>query len=439
MKTAPFALAVTLSFAALLAGPGLPGAAITPAFAQESALPGLRGAARSAPADPAAALALGSALRRAGLATPALAELRRGIAVSGGRVEVLSRLHWEVARALIDRRDFAATLTECRVLGTLPGQGADGHACAAEAHLLWQRSTEALVEVGLALAKDPRCYEARLAEGRAYDFALDPGKSEAAFRAAAALRGDGVEAYLGLGRLLAHAGRHDEAVAQLRRAVALDPDGPDALYELGLALAPGAESVALLDHATRERPSFADAWIALGELQLAAGQVAEARKAGVAAVVADAAGVRPQLLVGHVALADGRFEDAVAAGEAALKRVANSAPARLLVADGDAKRGEIDLALEAYQGAWGLDHSDPTPLVHACEASHAAGRETTAKAFGVKSVQEFPKWGPAWAALGDTLAAQGEPAGARDAYQRALAGEGPVDGARVQRKLASLR
>jgi tetratricopeptide (TPR) repeat protein len=350
----------------------------------------------------------------------------------------VQKLHWEVARALIDRRDFGPAMTECKVLGTLPGQAAEGHACAAEAHLLWQRSTEALGEVALALAKDPHCYDAKIAEAQAYDFAIDAGKSEASYRAALtmlATPADGVEAHLGLGRLLAKNGRHDEAVAELRKTVQLDPDGPDALFELGQVLAPGAESLTLLEHATQERRSFGDAWVALGEQQLAGGHVAEARKAGDEALHADASTVKPYLLLGRVALADGRPQDAVHAGEAALKLVANSAPAQLLIADGDAKQGEIDPALEAYQAAWGLDHGDPTPLVHASEACHSAGRDTSARAFGAKAAQEFPRWGPAWAALGDALAAQGEKPSARDAYGKALAGEGPVDRSAVQHKL----
>ena len=74
--------------------------------------------------------------------------------------------------------------------------------------------------------------------------------------------------------------------------------------------------------------------------------------------------------------------------------MANSAAATMLVADGQAKKGELDLALEAYQAAWGLDHGDPTPLVHASEACHTGGRDTSARAFGIKATQEFPKWGP---------------------------------------------
>lgn len=403
--------------------------------AQESALPACRAATKATPTDPSAALALGSALRRAGMATQALTELRRGIAVAGGRLDVVVKLHWEIARALIDRRDFAPTMTECKVLGALPGQAAEGHACAAEAHLLWQRSTEALAETAQALAKDPRCYDAKVAEARAYDFAIDAGKSEASYRDAIALQPDRVDAHLGLGRLLAKNRRRDEAVAELRRAVQLDPDGPDALFELGVALAPSAESVSLLEHATRERLAFGDAWIALGDQLLAAGRVAEARHAGDEALRADASTVKPYLLLGRVALADNRPQDAVHAGEAALKLVANSAPAQLLIADGDAMQGQIDPALEAYQAAWGLDHGDPTPLVHASEACHGAGRETSARAFGAKAAQEFPKWGPGWAALGDALSAQGEKTAAREAYQKALAGEGPVDRSAVQHKL----
>jgi tetratricopeptide (TPR) repeat protein len=148
--------------------------------------------------------------------------------------------------------------------------------------------------------------------------------------------------------------------------------------------------------------------------------------------------VGPYILLGKVALADNRPEDAIHAGEAALKLVANSAPAKLLIADGNAKKGELDPALEAYQAAWGLDHGDPTPLVHASEACHAGGRDTSARAFGMKAAQEFPKWGPAWAALGDALVAQGEKSGAKDAYQKALAGEGPVDKNAVQRKLSAV-
>ena len=401
--------------------------------AQESQIETLRVAARASSTDPSAALALGRAMRRAGRGVDALGELRRGVGLSASaaKLDVLRELHWEIARVSMDRRDFVQTMTECQVIGKLPGGAADGHACAADAHLLWQRSTEALVETAEALKRDPRSYEAKLAEGRAYEYALDAARSEVSYRAASALRSDAVEPHVGLGRMFCKNGKRDDGVAELRRALGLDANAPDALYELGVALAPSTDSVAALEHATRERPSFADAWLALGKQQLAAGRVADARRSAVAAERGDPTSVAAKVLVGQVALAEGRTDEAIRMGEAALKIVANSAPAKLLVADGNAKKGEIDLALEAYQSAWGLDHGDPTPLVHASQACHAAGRDTSAKAFGAKAVQEFPRWGPAWVALGDALAAQGEKAAARDAYQKALAGEGPIDRAAV--------
>ncbi|MGD0523739.1 MAG: tetratricopeptide repeat protein [Polyangiaceae bacterium] len=406
--------------------------------AQESHLDGDRAATKAHANDPALALTLGRALRRAGHPVEALTELRRGIGVSAAKLDVLVSLHWEIARVEMDRRDFVQTMTTCQVLGKLPGSAAEGHACTADAHLLQERSTAALEETTAALTRDPRCYEAKLAEGRAHEFALDTAKSEAAYRAAIALRPDAQEPRVGLGRMLSSRGRKDDGVAELRRAVQVDPDGPEGLYELGQALAPSPESMALLDHATRERASFTEAWLALGTQLLAAGRVADAKKAAVAAERGEPSSVAPKILLGRAALAEGHSDEAVRAGEAALKIMANSAAGKLLVADGNASKGEIDLALEAYQAAWGLDHGDPTPLVHATEACHAAGRDTSAKAFGLKAAQEFPRWGPAWAALGDALAAQGEKAAAKDAYRKALAGEGPVPRDAIQKKLSAL-
>jgi tetratricopeptide (TPR) repeat protein len=338
----------------------------------------------------------------------------------------------------MDRQTDWLARSECHALGKLPGSAAEGHACMADVHLARQRATEALGEIAAALASDPRCYAAKVAEGRAYDFALDAGKSEAAYRAAIALRSDGADAYLGLGRLLVKNGRREEGLAFLRKALDFEGAGPEALYEVGVALPPGAESVAHLEKATRERPNFGEAWIALGSEQLALRHMAEARKAADAALHEVPASAAAHVLAGRVALAEGRADEAVREGEAALRVLGNSAPARLLVADGSAKKGDIDAALEAYQAAWGLDHADPTPLVHAAEACHAAGRNTSARAYGLKATQEFPRWGPAWAALGDALAANGEAPSAREAYRKALAAGGLDDRDSVQRKLLAL-
>jgi tetratricopeptide (TPR) repeat protein len=433
MRFATFAVA-------LAGGVGLVlGASLSsPAWAQESQLDSLRVVANSSSGGPAATLAFARALRRAGHSAEALAVLGRAKALASPESEVLVSIDWEFARVQMDRHDFAQARAACRALGARPGASAEGHACAAHAHLVRQRATEALAEVAAALAADPRCYEAKVAEGRAGELALDATKSEAAFRAAIAWRPEGVDAHVGLGRALLRAGKREEGLAELRRGVQLDPNGPEPLYELGMAVAPSGEGAALLERATSERASFADAWLALGAQELSAGRLAKARSAAEAAVRRDATSVGPHVLLGKVALSDGRYDEAIKEGEAALKILANSAPAELLVADADAKKGYLDRALEAYQAAWGLDRSDPTPLVHASEACHAAGRDTSARAFGTKASQEFPEWGPAWAALGDALVGQGENRAARDAYAKALSGSGPVDRESVQKMLATL-
>jgi tetratricopeptide (TPR) repeat protein len=424
------------AFAVLPLAMGVVGAQ---AFAQESELDALRAAVKTAPADPANALALGRALRRAGRSVDALAEIRRGVGLGPSSPDLLRQLRWEGARVQFDRRDFAQGLAACKPLEAL--SVSEGHACAADAQLVRQRATEALDETTAALAKDPQCYEAKVAEGRAYELELDAVRAEASLRQAIAIRPVAMDAHLELGRVLWKAGRGREGITELRKAVELDDNGPDALYALAVAAAPDRdESVHLLQHATRERPSFAEAWMALGTQEFAAGHLAQAVQAGDAVLRVAPTDAGARVLLGKVALSQGRADDAIKQAEAALKVVANSAAAKLLIADGNAKKGEIDAALEAYQAAWGLDHGDPTPLVHASEACHAAGRDTSARAFGARATQEFPKWAPGWVALADALAAQGEMAAARDSYRSALAApDGLVDKAAVAKKLATLQ
>jgi tetratricopeptide (TPR) repeat protein len=421
-----------LAAVAVLAGLG------RPAAAQETKLETLKTATASAPADAEASLALGRALRRAGHLPEARTELRRARSLTG-KPDALRRILWELERVEADRRDYVQAVAVCKGMSAIPGSAAEGHACLAAAELVRQRATETLTETALALGADSRNFEAKFAEGRAYALQLDGTKAEASLRAAIAFRPAAVEPFVELGRLLERSGRHEDAVAQLRAAIQLDPSDPDALFTLATLTLAGPESLGLLQRAVAERPSMLDAWIALGSQQLSAGRLAEARTAAAAALKADGSSTAARILLGKVALQEGHATEAIEAGREALKIMANSAAATLLVADGEARNGEVDRALEAYQAAWGLDHGDPTPLVHASQACHAAARDTSARAFGVKATQEFPKWGPAWAALGDALASQNEAAAARDAYRKALAGDGLPDRETVATKLAALR
>lgn len=412
---------------------------VAPALAQETTLDPLRAAAKASPTDAAAALALGRALRRAGHEQDALIELRRGFSLPAGRTgDVALGLHWEIAKTHMALKDFGAALVSCRVVLSLPGGATSGHACAAEAHLVWQRSSEALQETALAL-KGTKSYEAKVAEGRAYEVALKEKEAEASLREAIQWKPDAADAHFHLGRLLVHvAGRRDDGVAELRAAVRLDPNGPEAAFELASALPVGAEAAQLLEKATRERPGYGEAWLKLALIDLDLGKVADAKRAADAAIKLLPQDIGAQLALGRVALAEGRADDAIKAAEAALKLVSNSAKGKLLLADGWAKKGEIDVALEHYQAAWGLDHGDPAALVNASVACHAAGRDTSAKAYAQRATQEFPSWAPAWAALGDALVGQKEPAAAKAAYEKALKGEGPIDRASIEKKIAAL-
>jgi tetratricopeptide (TPR) repeat protein len=311
--------------------------------------------------------------------------------------------------------------------------------CTAEAHLVWQRSSEALAETALALKASPKSYDAKVMEGRALALALKDKEAETALREAIAWRSDAPDAHYWLGRLLAgtHA-RQADAIAELRAAVKLDANDPDAAFALARAVG-GAEGAQLLDVATRERPTFGDAWLALAQVSLELGRVADAKRAADAALRLLPSDVLANIASGRVALAEGRADDAIRAAEAALKLVTNSAKAKLLLADGYAKKGEIDIAIEHYQAAWGLDHGDPSALVHAAEACNAAGRFTSGKAFALRATQDFPSHAPAWAALGDALTGQKEPSAAKAAYEKALKGEGTIDRASVEKKMAALK
>jgi tetratricopeptide (TPR) repeat protein len=440
MRVVPFAAAWAAATAALVQLPPVARASATAGPGDTVAVTGpsldeLRAAVRAHPGQPGPVVALARALRHAGDPGGALTELRAALPPppAAGAPELL----WEVMRAHVDRREDAAAGEACRRLAK--ASPAEGHACTAYVHLGRLRAGFALDEVAAAQAADPGCYHARLAEGRARELLLEDEKAEAPLRDAVAERPADAEARVLLGRVLRGLGKGDEALAELREAVRLDPGDPEALYELALGLPPGPASLDLLRRATAVRPSMSDAWLALGQRQLAAGRPGEARVAADAALRAAPASAAALVLAGQVALADGRVSDALAAGRAALKILPSSGPAGLVVADAQARQGELDAAIESYQVAWGLDHRTPDALVHASEACRRGGRDTSARAFGEKATQEFPRWAPGWAAFGDALAARGELAAARDAYRSALAApEGAIDRDAVARKLAAL-
>lgn len=412
-----------------------------PARAQESGVDAARDKAKAAPMNAEASLAYGRALRRAGREADALTELRRGLRVSGGKSELAGRLQWEIARTHIARREFEPALATCRSMAKSPASAAASHVCTAEAHLLWRRGTQAEAEIA-ALEKtkggSPDVqYFAKLALGRAHELASRDSQAEAAYRDAVRLIDAHLEGHILLGRLLRRTGR--DGTPSLKRAVQLDAHDPVAQLELGRALPLGsAASIAALQASVAERSTNTDALRALAEGLVAAHRLADAKTIVETVLRIAPNDVNTRVISGRLALAEGRPDEAIKEGTAATKLMPNLQPARLLVADGWAKKGEIDLAVEAYQAAFGLDHSDPTPLVNASAACLAARRVTSAKAFARRATKDFDSSATAWTALGDALAADRDVPGAKAAYQRAKRAEGS-DGPALDRKLTRLK
>ncbi|MEA2749042.1 MAG: hypothetical protein QOI41_3185 [Myxococcales bacterium] len=419
--------------------------AATPAGAQESGVDAARDKARAAPMSAEASLAYGQALRRAGREAEALTELRRGYGISAGKGEIGGRVQWELARTYIARREFEPAMATCRSMSKSPAAEAASHVCAAEAHLLWRRGSEAESEVAdLAKVKAPAApasvevqYFAKVASGRAKELSSNDPEADAAYREAIKLADTKPDAYVLLGVMLRRTGK--DGVPSLKKAVELDPHDPVALLELGRALPAGsAESITALERASAERPTSTDALRALANGYVAANRLADAKRTVGSVLKLAPNDVNTHVVSGRLALAEGHPDEAIKEGETAAKLMPNEQSARLLVADGWAKKGEIDLAVEAYQAAFGLDHSDPTPLVNASAACLAAGRTTSAKAFGVRATRDFGSNGAAWIALGDALAADKDTAGAKAAYESAKKANG-ADAAAIDRKLAKLK
>lgn len=411
-------------------------ACTTAASAQQSGVAEAKERAASAPASPEAALSYGRALRRAGREVEALGELRRGRPFAKG--DLAMRLEWEIARTHVARRDFHQALGTCRSMSRLPGAEAAGRVCAAEAHLLWRRGTEALAELSeLAKLPEPSAevrYFAKIADGRSRELETNDAAAEASYKEAIAIADERPEAHALLGTMLQRLGR--DGLPSLRRAALVDPRDPVAQLELGRALS-GADRIAAFEKAIAERPTFVDALRALSSAYLEANRLADAKRTATKVALLAPNDVGTHIALGRIALAEDRADDAIKEGEIAYKLMPNEGKAKLLVADAYAKKGEIDLAIEAYQKAHGLDPTDPTPLVNAAAACLAAGRVTSAKAFATRATKEFEAHAPGWVALGDALVADKDATAARSAYESAKKSRG-VDAAAVDAKLQKL-
>lgn len=397
--------------------------------------------AEEKPSDGASvALAVGRAERRAGAYKEAVQDLRRAAGFTSGNRDAALQASYELARISIDRRDFSLAMAQCKSLGQKPSGAALGHACAAEAFLLWRRGSEALAESRRALAIAPRLYEAKVAEGRARVLELSEAEAASVLEDAISIAPERVEARLALAELHALLGRADAAVSDARAALSKDEQSPEAHAMLGRVLPAGPEAAGELEAALKIRPNYSEALARLADVQIAMGQLDRARESAERALKSDPNDASMRIVVGRVALAEAKPEAAHVEAKAALAILPNLASAKLLDADAYAKEHEIDLALESYQAAYGLDRTDPTPLVRASAACRAEGRDTSARAFADKATREFPNYAPGWLALGDALVAQKESAEAKQAYaQAASKARGAVESADARRRIQDLK
>jgi tetratricopeptide (TPR) repeat protein len=395
----------------------------------------LRARAKAA-VSPTEAVEASRALRRAGLLTDAVATVQRAFGKARGD-DAVGDLRLELARGFIDQRLQKRALGQCLELHKLSPY--KEQICTAEAQLLTRRGSAALPAAEQALSLQAGDYDALIAKGRALTQLGKPPEAEAVFHDAQKRAPNRPEAYRYLGELLVAQGKPQEAVSVLRDARKVAPDDPDVLALLASVLPADKEARDALEHALTVRPSFPPAEARLGEVLLALGDLDGAERYLTSALKATPRQADWQAMLGEVQLAKKQPDLAMKSAQEALKVVGNHGPAKLVEARAYAMKGDIDLAIEAFQAAYGFARTDPGVLVEAARACIRSGRLTTAKAFADRATEDFPKAAASWEAEGDVAAGLKDAAFAKQAYTKALAGEGPADKDGIRRKLAAIK
>jgi len=386
--------------------------------------------------DADSALDLARRLRRAGLFTDGITVLQKGMGKARGN-EQLSAIHLELARLYLEEHVPKKAQRECDQIHKLVPF--TEQLCIAEAQLYNRRGSAALPAAEQALGLKAGDYDAMVAKGRALSQLGQPGDAEAALRSAAAAVPNRPEALRFLAELLTAQGKREAGLAALREARRVAPDDPEALGQLGELLDPGPEARSSLEHALEIRPSFSSARARLGRVLMDLGDLQGAEKMLTKALSED-----PRQADWHAALGELRIlthepDQALKSAHDALKIVQNHGAAKLVEAEALAAKGDIDLAVEAFEAAYGYSRLTPRALLVAAQACLKAGRLTTARAFAERATQDFPKSAAAWDVLGDVLSGSKETNAAKKAYDSALSGEGPIDKDAVRKKRAALK
>lgn len=421
IRTAAFGLAVSVASVASLA--------------TAESIDDLKAQAKTV-TEPNDAIRVSRLLRRAGQVSDAVRVIGRVMGKARDN-DTVAALHLELARGYIDQHQQKKALHECAPIHKI--SEFTEQLCLAEADLLNRRGSSALPEAERALVLSPGNYEALVAKGRALSQLGKPAESESTLKSASRAQPGRGEAFLYTGELLTAQGRTADALAALREGRRVDPDSPEILLLIGQTLPAGKEAREALERATSVRPTFAEARARLGVVLAALGEFDPAEKMLQEALKAQPKQADWHAALGEVQLSKKRPDLALKAAHDALKIVGNHGPAKLVEAKALAEKGEIDLAIEAFENAYGLMRTDPVPLVDAARACIKAARLTTAKAFSDRATDDFPKSALAWESAGDVDVASKDLVGARQAYAKAIAGEGPADRDAIKRKLAALK
>jgi tetratricopeptide (TPR) repeat protein len=308
----------------------------------------------------------------------------------------------------------------------------------ARAFLVWRRASRASEHIDAAIAADPNHYETQLVLADSRRVQGDFAGALTAYQAALALKPSSADAQLGLGLVHALAGRNTEALAALRKAHELSRTDPDVLLELGRRLS-GAEAVAMLQQAVSGRPKWPEAELALATAQLKAGDAASA-EAKLKALLKQSPD-SPIAIAQHGAalVALGRYEEAEPKLKRALELIPNDFDTAFALAMLYEHTKRHEEAFTQYRNASDLKRENPDPLIAAARLGLALERPLLAGALLDKALERTPRSAQVLALYGEVLARRGDPKAARDFLQRALQGEGPLDRAAVQKRLAELK
>jgi tetratricopeptide (TPR) repeat protein len=400
------------------------------AGAQETDLAALRQAARENRRDADAQTRLGLALLRAGHYRDAERTLKTAARLHDHSIESL----YDVARVAFAREDYRRSRAACRQLERRYRGQSLTHVCRARAFLVWNRSGRAFEELERATAAGGDHFEAHLALGDAYRLRAQVSEAEQAYRRAIQANGQRPEPHLGLGLLYANARRTDDAVRALRAALRLDGDDPEIQYELGKLLE-GEEARRLLRQAVAGRPDMAAAQSALGELELKAGNAEAAKAAFEAALEAQPRDAAALAGLGQVALQAGEHDEAMARFNQALEVVPNDGHVTFLIGQLHEAKDEHREAYEHYRRAAAIAPNNPEALLAAASLALEQDRDVLASGFLDNLLRVHANLAAGLELYGDAMKARGDRERAREYYQRALRGDGPIDRAAVQRKL----